>query len=44
MQTKTKIIFLLLVITQGLHSTEEFIGRLWEVFLPAKFLTGLINF
>ncbi|MEN8143771.1 MAG: HXXEE domain-containing protein [Gemmatimonadota bacterium] len=35
--------FLALVIAQALHSTEEYVGRLWEVFPPATFLTGLIS-
>ncbi|MGI9551159.1 MAG: HXXEE domain-containing protein [Aurantibacter sp.] len=28
---------------QGLHSAEEYIGRLWENFPPATFLTGLLS-
>ena len=35
--------FLALVIAQGAHSIEEYLGRLWEVFPPARFLTGLIS-
>jgi len=35
--------FLILVLIQGLHSIEEYIGRLWEVFPPAEFLTGLFS-
>ena len=39
---RLKLLFLLLVLTQAAHSTEEYIGRLWEVFAPAQFLTSLI--
>ncbi len=35
--------FLLIVLTQGLHSIEEYIGRLWENFPPASFLCSLIS-
>jgi hypothetical protein len=38
-----KIVFLLLVLVQGLHSAEEYIGRLWENFPPATYLTGLLS-
>ncbi len=31
-----------LILTQAAHSVEEYRGRLWESFLPARFLTGLI--
>lgn len=27
---------------QAAHSLEEYLGRLWEVFPPARFLTGLV--
>ena len=43
MDSRTKIIFLILVLVQGLHSVEEYIGRLWEIFPPARFITGLIS-
>ncbi len=33
----------MLVLIQGLHSVEEYAGRLWEVFPPAKFLTSLVS-
>jgi len=35
--------FILLVLAQGLHSIEEYVGRLWEVFLPAQFVSGLVS-
>ena len=43
MPKKITIVFSLLVLFQGLHSVEEYIGKLWDVFPPAKFLTGLIS-
>ena len=35
--------FILLVLAQGLHSVEEYVGRLWEVFLPAQIVSGLVS-
>jgi uncharacterized protein with HXXEE motif len=35
--------FLALVITQALHSLEEYHFRLYEVFPPARFVSGLIS-
>jgi hypothetical protein len=32
-----------LVLAQAAHSAEEYVGRLWESFPPARFLTGLIS-
>lgn len=32
-----------LVVAQAAHSIEEYVGRLWESFPPATFLTGLIS-
>lgn len=32
-----------LVLVQAAHSIEEYIGRLWESFPPARFLTGLLS-
>ena len=43
MDKKLSAAFLLLVIFQGLHSVEEYIGKLWDIFPPAKFLTRLIS-
>lgn len=38
-----KAAFVALVLTQAAHSVEEYVGRLWETFPPARFLTGLIS-
>ena len=43
MKGRTSSTFILLVLAQGLHSIEEYVGRLWEVFLPAQFVSGLVS-
>jgi hypothetical protein len=43
MKSEVKIAFLFLVFAQGLHSIEEYRGRLWENFPPARFLCSLIS-
>ncbi len=40
---KTKTTFLILILLQGLHSIEEYMGKLWDVFPPAKYLTSLFS-
>lgn len=35
--------FGLLVLAQAAHSTEEYVGRLWESFPPARFVTSLVS-
>jgi len=40
---RLKIAFGALVLAQIAHSIEEYGGRLWESFPPARFLTGLIS-
>lgn len=35
--------FLLLVLAQAAHSVEEYVFRLYDVFAPARFLSGLLN-
>ena len=35
--------FLVLVLIQCMHSIEEYLGQLWEVFPPATFLCGLVS-
>ena len=40
--TRLKATFLALVGVQTAHSAEEYLGRLWEVFPPARFVTGLV--
>jgi hypothetical protein len=40
---RVKTLFLALVCTQALHSVEEYIFRLYEVFPPAQFVSGLLS-
>jgi Protein of unknown function with HXXEE motif len=35
--------FRLLILGQAAHSIEEYVGRLWESFPPARALTGLVS-
>jgi hypothetical protein len=41
--TRFQVAFGALVLAQAAHSVEEYIGRLWESFPPAQFITGLIS-
>jgi len=43
MSKKVKWTFFALVMIQGLHSIEEFIGKLWENFQPARILCSLVS-
>lgn len=38
-----QLTFGLLILAQAAHSLEEYFGRLWESFLPAYFLTGVVS-
>jgi hypothetical protein len=38
-----QITFLSLIIVQGIHSFEEYVGRLYDVFPPARLVSGLIS-
>jgi hypothetical protein len=40
---KARIAFLALVITQAAHSIEEYVFRLYDVFAPVRFVSGLIS-
>ena len=41
--SRLKTAFGVVVLVQAAHSIEEYIGKLWEVFLPARVLTGLVS-
>lgn len=41
--TRHKVAFGALVLAQATHSVEEYVGRLWETFPPARFLTRLVS-
>ena len=43
MKPVTQTGFLLLIISQALHSIEEYVYSLWEVFTPARVVSGLIS-
>ena len=43
MDDRIRMTFLILVLVQALHSIEEYFGKLWQVFAPARFLTGLVS-
>ena len=38
-----KVAFGALIVAQMAHSTEEYVGRLWESFAPARFVSGLVS-
>ena len=41
--TRIELSFLTLVAAQAAHSVEEYIGRLYDVFPPARLVTSLIS-
>ena len=41
--TRLEVAFSALVVMQAVHSVEEYVGRLWESFPPARYLTGLVS-
>ena len=41
--TGVEITFGALVLAQAAHSIEEYLGRLWDVFLPARLVSGLVS-
>ena len=41
--TRFQVTFYILIVVQGLHSVEEYVGKLWQSFPPAEFLTGLVS-
>jgi hypothetical protein len=41
--TRFQLSFLALIAAQTAHSIEEYVGRLYDVFPPARFVTGLIS-
>ena len=43
MNKSIRVTFLLIALTQGLHSIEESIGKLWDVYPPATYLSGLVS-
>jgi len=43
MDPRTQYVSLLLILAQGAHSIEEYAGRLYEIFAPARFVSGLLS-
>ena len=43
MNKSIRFTFLLIALVQGLHSIEEIIGKLWDVYPPATFVSGLVS-
>jgi hypothetical protein len=41
--TRLQWTFLVLIMVQAIHSIEEYRGRLYDVFLPARIVSGLIS-
>jgi uncharacterized protein with HXXEE motif len=41
--SRFQLTFGALVLAQAAHSIEEYFGRLWESFPPARFVTGLVS-
>ena len=43
MTRRFKLTFAALLLAQAAHSVEEYVGRFWESFPPARFLTGFVS-
>ncbi|HZI29507.1 MAG TPA: HXXEE domain-containing protein [Gemmatimonadaceae bacterium] len=43
MSNRAATTFGLLILAQAAHSIEEYAGRLWESFPPARFVSGLVS-
>lgn len=43
MRRRSQLVFLLLVVVQATHSVEEYATKLYEVFAPARFVSGLVS-
>ena len=41
--SRFQLAFGALILAQAVHSIEEYFGRLWESFPPARFVTGLVS-
>jgi hypothetical protein len=41
--SRLQVLFGTLIFSQAAHSTEEYVGRLWVSFPPARFVSGLIS-
>lgn len=43
MSRQSRWVFLALVVAQAAHSIEEYLFRLFDVFAPARFVSGLVS-
>jgi hypothetical protein len=43
MRRRSQLVFLLLVLVQAMHSVEEYVAGLYEVFAPTRFLISLVS-
>jgi hypothetical protein len=43
MDSRSRTTFLWLIIAQAAHSIEEYVFRLYEVFMPARAISGLVS-
>lgn len=41
--SRVRLAFTALICAQAAHSVEEYLGRLWESFPPAAFVSGLVS-
>jgi Protein of unknown function with HXXEE motif len=43
MSPRSRWVFLVLILVQAAHSTEEYVFRLFDVFAPARFVSSLVS-
>ena len=43
MDSRSRFAFLILVLVQAMHSVEEYVFKLYDVFAPARFVSGLVS-
>jgi hypothetical protein len=43
MDSRSRFTFLVLVLAQAAHSVEEYTFKLYDVFVPARFVSGLVS-
>ena len=43
MDSRSRFAFLILIMVQAMHSVEEYVFKLYDVFAPARFVSGLVS-
>lgn len=43
MDSRSRLAFLILILVQAMHSVEEYVFKLYDVFAPARFVSGLLS-